>query len=359
MGKKGKATPLVVIVSLLTIMMAVGLLGLIFGFIEQPKLEVNVDGLQTGLQPSRAPSDQDTSFKFDVKNLANTTTSEGFDVTAYLFEKGDGGEQLVATITDTTSPTATSINYGSNYILKVVGTDGASGDTSYIQQIKGNIMANIVNGNLEFTATKANVNLEAKMNQHATLQCRLYDNVAKGLMYNTGVGETATDYETTGVTWTSTTDNATAYDETGGVDLEFECKAVQSDTDYNDRGVLVLIEAPVAVWDEPVVYVNGMELKEATAQLNDDERKAYTDYEYAFLIPQNVVMKDGSEGFKLHFAMDLLSGVASASADPKINFAVRTQYLATLGDAVKEGAVTDASSPSQIIALFENTLDVT
>jgi len=304
---------------------------------------------------STCPTDGDSDLKINVYNPLNTSGSENYDVTLYGFT----GDSLAYTITDTTSPTATTVNCGENILFKPIGTTGASGDKSYIVSASGTGGdISVVDGNVNIKPTKGTTNVILQMQQHATLECKAYDNFNKGLMYDNG-DSSNTDYETDGVTWTSTTDNSTAYSEANDIDIDFTCRAIQTDTDYNDRGIWVLIEAPAAVWDEPTVLLNGVRLAEATTQLNNDERKAYADYEYVYLIPQNTVIEDGGDGFDLTVRMELSEGVSSATADPEIDFAVRTQYLSTDGMSVKEGSVTDASSPAQIISLYDMTLDVT
>ncbi len=308
----------------------------------------------------RCPDDGTTNLKIEVKNTANDTGSEAFDVTGYLYKLVDGREQYVTAITDTTDPSATEIDCGYDYVFKVVGTNGASGDTSYIKKVfSGDGDVKVQNGNLYFTASGPSENIVIGMDQHATLECRAWDYNQGDFIYDSS-DTSNTDYETDPVTFTSTTDNTTPMDETLGLDIGFKCRAVESDTNYNDRGVLVLVEAPTNTWDEPVVYLNGQKLSEATTLLNDDERRAYADYEYVYLIPASVNIKDGAEGIELRFKMDLLSGVSSASADPEIDFAVRTQYLSTLdGITVKQGAVKDDSSTTQIIDIYDITVDVT
>lgn len=315
---------------------------------------------ETPLALASCPDTGLTAFNMEVFNNANDTGREGYDVTAYVFQKTENGEALFTTITDTTSPSDVNIECNRDYVVKVIGTDGASGDSSEIISFAGGAGtgASVVDGNLEFKATGATAYFDTYMNQHATLNCRAYDNVAKGLIYDSADASNS-DYEADGVLWKSTTSNTSKYDETAGIDVEFECKAIQTDTDYNDRGVLILIEAPVAEYQDPVVKVNGQTLSDYTDSMTSDERKTYDSYEYAFLIPSDVVMRDGGQGFKVDFAMELLDGVASASTDPQVDFAVRTQSLSTDGSSINIGAVTDASTPAQVIAVYDMSIDVT
>ena len=330
------------------------------GFIQIPmKVQPQIPG--PGQQPTPQPTEDicketaTTTLKINVYNPLNTSGSENYDVTLYGFVDGS----LTYTVTDTTSPSGVTINCGEEVVFKAVGTDGASGDKSYIKSASGSGGdIRVVDGNLVIRPTKSTMTVNLQIEQHATLECRAYDNVNEGLMYDNS-DSSNTDYETDGVVWMSTTDNSTKYSEADGIDMTFTCRAIQSDTDYNDRGIWVLIEAPTSVWDEPTVSLNGRTLSEASAQLNEDERKAYSDYEYVYFIPQDTIIRDGGEGMDLRVQIELLDGVSSASADPEIDFAVRTQYKTTDGLSVKVGAVDDSSSTSQIIALYDMSIDVT
>jgi len=303
---------------------------------------------------SGCPDTGQTSLTINNYNSMNETASENFDVTLYGISPSGS---LSTTINDTTSPTASTVNCGETTVFKPIGVDGASGATSYIVSATSDegSEVNVVDGNLVVKTLKANTGIRIQSAQHATLECRAYDNIQKALMYDSG-DATNTDYETDGVVWESTTNNATVTDESLGIDMEFECRAVQSDTNYNDRGILLLVEAPSNVWDAPVIYFNGVKLSEAT--LSSDEKKAYSAYEYAFLIPRDYAIKDEPESVKIRVVMNTFSGV-TATADPEFDFAVRTQFLATDGLSVKLGAVTDASSPAQIIAVYDSSIDVT
>lgn len=308
---------------------------------------------------SNCPDSGLTDWYPDVRNFANDTSTEAFDLTYYLFRIDDGVETFVTSTADTTSPSATDIQCGAWYVSKAVSTSGASGDSSVsMKKLSGDGDMEITSdGNVMFFAQGAEERYATAISQHATLSVRAYDNILRGAMCYGGDTACATA-QTDGVTFQSKT-NGTVIDETSGLDIEFELIGVQADTEYNDRGILVLVEAPVGTWDEPAVYFNGAKLSEATGLLNEDEKTAYTDYEYVYLIPSSASIKDGSGKGLMDFRMSLASGVSTSSADPEIDFAIRGQYLSNDGFVVKEGAVTDATSPAQVHTLFDITLDVT
>ena len=351
-----KTNNLMGIMALTLIVLVGGLLYLGYGMKTTNNVISPNGGSGTVINTGSCPADGTTDLKIDVKNIDNKTGSEGFDVTGYLYKIVDGKEQYVTTISDTTSPSATSIDCGAEYVFKPIGTDGASGDSSNIVKVlSGN--AQIKDGNLYFTADTPTDNLVIGMEQHATLECRAWDNNQGAFTYDSS-DATNTDYELTGVTWEGTS-NTTKIDETLGLDYDLQCVAVQSDTNYNDRGIIVLVKAPTSTWQEPVVYANGVKLAEATTSLNSYELRAYgSTYQYAFIIPENVAIKSGANGIDLRVKMNLLDGVASSSADPQILLVPRTQYLSTLdGITVKQGAVEDDSSTTQIYTGYTMTFD--
>jgi hypothetical protein len=301
------------------------------------------------------PDNGVTAFTLDVFNKENVTGSENYDVTAYIFNKDT--DTIKTVISDTTAPTAVNLDCGKSYVAKLVSTDGSAGDKSTIMSVQGD-GATVVNGNIEFTTKTATLSLRAQAQQHATETVRAFDKIQNDQMFDSS-DSSEIDYEASGVTFTSTVNNATASDETLGFDVELDFKAVETDADYNDRGILVLIEMPTTKWEEtPSVYANGKALEKVT--LTGSEKSAYTDYEYAFLIPADVVMKDGSQGFTVRVVNNLKSGITSVSADPQIVLAVRGAVLSTDGQSILEGvAVSDASTPAQIYSLFTVTVDMT
>ena len=299
------------------------------------------------------PTDGDSSLFLDVLNSANETASEGIDTTAYIYEVIGAQKTLVATLTDTTSPSATSINCGGNYEIGLVSSDGANGDNSRIKEIKSGVGGSIVNGNLMFMADSINEVFKVGIDQKATLNCRAKDNIGDGLMFDAS-DSVATDYEVDGVNFTSTTNNVTSLDETSGFDVNLECKAIQTDTNFNDRGIVVLVEMPTSEWNKPSAWINGQSLTEVKGSLNGNEQTAYTNYEAAFVIPETVLAKDGAEGFTLRVASNLKPGVAASTSNIEVDLAPRGQYLSIDGFTLKVGAVTDAASPAQVVTLYDS-----
>lgn len=305
--------------------------------------------------------DGDTGLNINVKNIGNESASEGFDVTTYLYRVDGSSLEYVTSITDETSPNDSTIDCGYEYVLKAVGASGASGDSSvFMSVLSGDDDVRISNGDLHFFADGPSEDIIVGAYQHASLECRAYDLNQNAFVYDNAENN-AKDYDTDGITWTSTTDNATAMDETLGLNLEIQCKAVESDTNYNDRGILVLVEAPTTSWDAPTVRYNGVTLKDIKdTGLTADEVKAYSAYEYAFLVPKDVLVLDAGEGITFNWVMDLAAGQSSASADPEFDIVPRSAALSVDGVNVVQGqAVDDTSSRSTIHTHFDTAVDVT
>lgn len=317
--------------------------------------------IQPGDTPAAlgCPTDGDSSLKIDVVNSANESGSEGYDVTGYLYIKeSDGTLTSFATISDTTAATATLIDCGKDYVFKIISTSGAGGDGSYVKKIisgKGTIDSN---GNLEFRAASSNPSFVIGVDQNAALKVRALDN-NDASNYLCDNDETCSAYETDGITFVSTT-NGTVIDETVGLDITFQFLATDVADNGNDRGLLVMLEMPTTTWSStPEVYANGVALTEMKGQLNPFEATAYSGYEYIYLIPRNVQLKDGSQGITLRVVNNLAAGVATSSADPEVDIAPRGAYLGIDAISVGYGAVKDDSSRTVVNTLFDITLDVT
>lgn len=346
-------------VALLAIVVIVGLV-VGFNALNVADEDSAIDKLTKTLEKTgNCPDTGLTAFKFDVSNLANETANEGFDGTVYVYQKVDDTETLFTTITDTTTPNSTDLECNANYIAKMISTSGASGDSSYVTSVTGGD-AVVVDGAVEFSTMTSTAYLKVKGEQHASLECRAYDMFNAEYLYDTS-DSSALDYETDNATFTSTTSNTTASDEANGLALKLNCRAVQKDTNYDDRGTLILVENPVAIWEKPTVKVNGQMLEnvKGTVVLTPSESIKYTDYEYIYLIPQGTVIKDGGAGVEITVESELLSGVSAVTADPQVDLAPRGQFLSIDGVTVKVGAVTDASSPVQVHTLYDVGLEMT
>jgi len=361
-GKKGQLlVSLMVVAILLIAATVVGSMTNWFGF-GGTSATIGADGKKVvdsdGTVLQNCPTDGDTSLKIDVKNVANES-GEAIDVTGYLYKIVDGSEEYVVAISDTTAPTASTVDCGYKYAFKTVSASGAAGDTSVVlKKLSGDDDVEITNGILYFTADSSAENIIVSMESHASLNCRLYDNNQRAFVWDTS-DVSGTDYETDGVNFTTTASNTSAMDETLGINVQYQCKAVETDTNYQDRGVLVLIEAPSTLWATPTVRANGVNLQEVKSSLNSNEVLAYADYEYVFLIPQSVNIYDAGDGVNIDVFMDLAAGVSAATADLEVDFAPRGSVLSKdLVNVIVGTTVKDDSSRTVVHTLFDSIIHI-
>ncbi|MFA5091545.1 MAG: hypothetical protein WC483_02970 [Candidatus Paceibacterota bacterium] len=313
-------------------------------------------------QGVNCPTDGDTSVALDVVNVLNPTTSEGVDVTARLYEVNpDGTESFAVKVTDTTSPTASTIDCGKMYVVKLESTDGASGDNSVFKVIKSAPEGSYIkNGDLYFLADDGNVPLEVGIEQQATLQGNMYNNKVRAAMYDTGDADSS-DYETDGVTFSSTTNNATATAVGSGglLDMTLTVQAVQTDTNWNDRGTWILIDATSSVWDtdNALLTVNGETLTDATEEMTKQEKDAWSGYELAFLYDGDITnIKEAA----IRLKMNADSGVDPGSSDDvQIDIGARGSYLKTASsNSLAVGGVKDDSSATVVRTIYDTTVDI-
>ncbi len=326
----------------------------LFGLVQIPQVSV---GEPTEAVPSAVscPSDGDTSITFDVVNAMNTTGSEGFDVTAYFI----GASGHTVKITDTTSPTASTLNCGETYTVKIESTDGAGGDNSRAQSIHHGD-GTISNGNVEFTAKGSSMSFEVAVDQQGVLESRMYDNLNAGHVFD-GNDATATDYETDGVDFYSTTDNSTAYavGSGGEVDVTLTVRATNDDENWNDRGTYILIDADATKWDtsNAVLSFDGQTLSNVQGSLSEFEDRKWSTYEMIYFVDSPITQQDKAD---IRLNMFALSGVdPEASDDIQIDIGAKGQYLQTASSsALAEGGVKDDSSGTLVRSLFDSSLQV-
>lgn len=301
------------------------------------------------LNANGCPSNGLTSFILNVWNKLNTTGSENFDVTAYLFKNGAKD----ATITDTTNPSATNIECGKHYIMKVISTDGNGGDSGKFIAASGCNGATVdSDGNIEFDATSSTCNIDAYGKQHGVLEFRVKDNLNNGYMYNSTQADTTT-YHLSGESFTSTTSNTTNTSVNAGkkLDLNVDFETTVADTDFNDFGTYVLLDAPTTTWDvaSTMSLSSGDSIVESKGALTATESRAYSTYEQVYKF--NAAVKNSVN--TLHIVLSALSGVdpVASTDDVTIAFASIGSYLSTDGSQVKVGATKDDSGATAVYTI--------
>jgi len=302
---------------------------------------------------ANCPTDGDTSLTIDVQNLLNTSGSETFDTTLYVLDS-EGG--IVTSITDTTSPSASTITCGYEYSLKVVSADADGGDNSQIASIlaqPSGLGAKVESGMVSFKADRSNINLKLGVEQHGVLTFKVYDNEDARYAYDTADADN-TVFEADGTTFTDG-DNATAFvvGANGYVDFTVYVKG-GDDTDFEDAYVLVALELPVTEWDKPSVNYDGLTLTDVkTNGLTADETVALNTYEYVYKVDKDML----ADIHKLNFYVESISGV-NPSTDIQIDFFSAGNYLKTSGTGIGVGTHKDDSSKTVVFTVQDVTVDI-
>jgi len=300
------------------------------------------------------PTDGDTSLTIDVRNILNTTGTEGFDATVYVLAE-DGS--IVTSITDTTNPTAATVTCGFKYALAVVRADGENGDNSQVQSIlakPSGSNAVVEGGQVYFTADRSNMGLTLGVEQHGVLQFRVYDNVDARFAYDTGDTDN-TAFEADGTTFTDG-DNSTAFAVGSGgyIDFRIDMQSTGTDTNANDAYMLVAVEAPVNIWDEPTIKFENTVLSDVkTSALSANELIGLTDYEYVYKIDAKLL----DDVYSMDFYMKALAG-ADPTADVQIDFFPAGNFLKTDGTGIMTGSHVDDSAKTAVFTTQDVTVDI-
>lgn len=310
---------------------------------DQPAISGNAVA-QAGL----CPADGTTSLSFTVINPLNTSGEESYDQTARIYEVNDNGEALFATLTDTTAGTA-DLNCGDTYRVRLESTDSAnaridsvsSGDADVIESGRA----------IEFVAERSNFNLRVDSSQHAGILVRAFDQDQNAFVFADD-SDSASTLRATGATFQSTVDNATATALNSGDDLRwtFGIEANGEDVDANDFGTYILVKASTTVYEEPSVSYEGSDLQDVFGQLDTYESRAFSSYDYAYLIPEGASIEDSERDISLDISA--LSNVnPGASDDIEIAFATVGAVKEVSGQDMRYSASTDASSPTAVFTL--------
>src|SRR3990167_4771254 len=119
---KGSGTNIIAVISVLAVL---GLLGFIAFNVSQTAKPTETGEIIA--KSVSCPDTKQTTATISVENKLNSTGSELYNTTLYLFS--EGGE--VVTLTNTAA-TTTTLTCGEEYTGKIISTNGASGDSSTI-----------------------------------------------------------------------------------------------------------------------------------------------------------------------------------------------------------------------------------
>ena len=265
----------------------------------------------------------------------------------------DGKETQVASGSDTTAGSQT-LDCGSKYRLKLVS--GATVNSRITGVYTGNAIVD-KDGSIVFTTTAPTLTLGMIGSRHSTVEVRAYNEDARARMYaNDG---SSGNYEGDGAIFWSTTANATKTTVSAGSSMlmTLEMKAINTTTDFNDYGVLVMFDASTSYWDKvQQVSFDGVVLQDAKASLDANERKATANYEYVFRLPAGTLI-DG-KNHKLY--MDVLKSSGASGDDTlAVDFAVVGNYLSVDGYSLNTGAYKDTATSPAVFNVFHTTFHTT
>lgn len=310
-----------------------------------------------------------------VQNTANTTGAQTFDTTMNFYEiSADGSEDTLSfdsynkfakQITDTTAGSV-SLDCGKRYAVKILSVNGAGGDQSRIRSIVGNpsgVKDTKVNDNgvLTFTATGSQGSFTAGSHQKGNFETRVKDIVNDGFVSFVGGNTTGIWNSTDGVNWTSTvqTEKGIAVGVGGEYHIILYMRSTNADRNANDYGTYVLAEATTSTFNTPVAKIDGVTAADIKdSGLNPDEVKAYSAYEYVYLIPKTKNMLSNNE---VAFDYQIFaSGGQNPNGNPlDLDLATIGSYTSvTDANLLKIGAVDDSSSRADVYTRFDNTLAV-
>ena len=304
------------------------------------------------------PDTMQTTLTINWQNVKDTTQSDTFDITAYLYKVNGNDVVYDSSITDTTSGSKT-LDCGATYYICPVSADGYGGDNSKIYNIvSGNAQIVSYNGAqcVKITTKGASMSLTVGGSRHGALEFRVFDLLNNDYVYASAASSALT-YQTGDTTYKTTTSNssANAVGTAGELHYKVEFRANATNHDWADQGFYILVDASTTKWNIPTVVLDNIELTDVKGSLTTEEAAAYSDYEYVYRVDKEVVNKL----HYLDFYIKALSGVnPGASDDVKIKFAPIGQYLSVDGITVKKGAIKDDSSKTAVFTATELTFDV-
>ena len=301
------------------------------------------------------PNDGDSTIILDLYNELNTTASEGYDATVYVFNSNGG---LAQTLTDTTSPSGSNVNCGDTYTMKMVGADGNGGDNSKFTGVTSGENVQINNGYATFVADKSTEKMELKGRQHGVLQFKAYDVDNAGFMYNSDDVNNA--YCADGCTFESIVNGtAKAVGVAETINLKLYVQGTATDTAFQDYYTLILIEGganAITTWEDPALVAwAGASLTEVEmSSLTPEEQDAFNAYDWVYKVDTPI---EKNAIYTLEIQMSAKAG-QNPTADIEIDFASAGNYKSVSGSTVKTGAAKDDSSNSVLYALMDTTIDL-
>lgn len=295
-----------------------------------------------------------SGLKFQVYNRLNDTGAENYDMAGELYKLIDNKWVHEASIVDTTSPTATTVDCGFNYRFCGIRANADGGNNSLFTSVKSGNAEIDDDGCVLIPVETPTVNINLNSEQHDVLTFRIYDNVDARYAYDTGDAD-STVFEADGTTF-SDGDNTTAFAiGTGGYfDACIEFKGASIDEDFADGYVLVAVEAPLSEYAEPTVKVDGVKKSDISdTGLTAYEEKQLSGYEYVYKFDMDIL----DDVHELCVYITAASG-QDPSTDLQFDFLTSGNYLSVDGITVKHGAAADDASNTVVFTVQDVTVDM-
>lgn len=314
----------------------------------------------SGFQASLAEACADTRSStptFNAHNDLNTTDTTYNTVVRLYKLLSDGGEEFATVITDTTAGTAT-LDCGFEYIGRGISQNSDVGNNSKFLSTKSNNLK-IENGNLRFSISSANPRIEFGGSQHGIPEFRMFDELNNGFMFDNDDGGVASAFEAANSVFMSTTDNATtlAVGAGGEVDVTIEMRSTRTETDFNDRGLCMLVDSATSIWDVPTVKVDGVSVPNSKGSLSTKTQQEWGSiFEYAYCWDKPV---QDTPKTLISYNQFALSGVNPGATD-NINFTFITKgnFLSIDGVTTLTDFADDTSGVSPVYTEMDILLDV-
>lgn len=305
---------------------------------------------------SLCPTDGDTTLVVDVRNKLNTTGTEEYDTTVYVY---DSSGSLDVTLTDTTNPAGTNVNCGDKYTIKMVASDADNGDNSGFEGLdypknKDSVKYDAATKTISFDALESTTSIGAQGEQHGLLKFKIYDNDGAAWTFDSQ-DTSATNYENAATTWNSSTTGTLGYTLTTASDilnLDYKVTGNSTDTDFAAHYVLVAVEAPLTEYNAPTVAWDGKALSDIKLTgLNGEEARALSRYEYIYKIDGQIEDVVHSLNFQIY----ALNG-QNPSTDIEVDFYSAGAYLSVDGNTVKVGTHRDDSANTATYTVQDTTV---
>ena len=300
------------------------------------KVDEKGEPLQTGINlliANACPDDKQVDFQTRIKNNKKTGTAEYLNATGYLIASGTENDPLSYTTVDSSYPTAI--------------TPRCDGQTSYtFTTVAKNETAFTMSQELGLLSADVKKTFEAE--KFGRIDVKIKDVLNDAWVYANNAGS-ATAYNTTPVTFESTTDNqtATALAADTQVQYQFWMKTPASTQFGEDElDLFIAVDADTTDYEIPSLSLDGIGLQDVknSGALNSIDLSVLSGYEYVFKVPDS--MRFTSSNRILTFDVISKAGV-NPDVDIKIRPLAETRYLAQDGVTIKTGIFKDDSGNSE------------